>query len=91
MSEPEPAPKPKFFESRSRSGNKTFRLHNTASQKQYLHAHVPVEIVDRSQTTQDCYSFVNIVLGYGTYEQFNYGSFYFGKILFFFLSRKVTF
>jgi hypothetical protein len=34
MSEPEPAPErepePKLFESRSRSGNKKFRLHNTA-------------------------------------------------------------
>jgi hypothetical protein len=31
MSEPEPAPEPKLFESqsRSRSGNKKFRLHNT--------------------------------------------------------------
>ncbi len=31
MSEPEPAPEPNLFESRSRSrsGNKTFRLHNT--------------------------------------------------------------
>jgi hypothetical protein len=26
---PEPAPEPKLFESRSRSGNKEFRLHNT--------------------------------------------------------------
>ncbi len=30
MSEPAPEPEPKLFESRSQSGNKKFRLHNTA-------------------------------------------------------------
>ncbi len=30
MSEPEPAPEPKLFESQSRSRNKKFQLHNAA-------------------------------------------------------------